>query len=323
MKKHCGREKRGHIRKIDVESTIGIFLTVLKRGRSARMEGTMNRTFLTTAMLTLALLMVSSLNPYFVHAESLPSHWDWRELGKVTPVKNLRSCSSCAAFAAVAAVESKILILENIVMDLSEQQLVSCGGGVTCSGGLSSKALTYIRDHGLVSEECFPYMAANVACSSPCQQTSLTKIKGFYEVSMIGDLNYRIAQIKEAIYKDGPVVAYLDIYSDFYKYSSGIYSRVSNAYSAMYALLLVGWDDEGGYWIAKNSWGPGWGESGFVRIAIYTDTGLYKYPALAVLQTDHNLGGVWDGTSPPLTPVVPRFLPRTPQLPRTPRLPGK
>ena len=34
----------------------------------------------------------------------------------------------------------------------------------------------------------------------------------------------------------------------------------------MHALLVVGYDDPGGYWIVKNSWGPGWGVGGFGRV---------------------------------------------------------
>ena len=60
--------------------------------------------------------------------QTVPAKWDWRALGKVTPVKNQGSCGSCWAFAALAALESKALITgTKFSGDLSEQQMVSAG----------------------------------------------------------------------------------------------------------------------------------------------------------------------------------------------------
>ena len=65
--------------------------------------------------------------------QTVPAKWDWRALGKVTPVKNQGSCGSCWAFAAMAALESKALITgTKFSGDLSEQQMVS--GGLVFSG---------------------------------------------------------------------------------------------------------------------------------------------------------------------------------------------
>lgn len=254
----------------------------------------------TVTKLVLALVILTSLAPGNAGALELPSHWDWREQGKVTPVKNQGTCQGAtAAFAAVAAIESKILILANNEMDLSEQQLVSCGGGVSCAGGYPDRALNYIRDNGLWSESSFPYRAAQVNCA-PYKQRSLAKIEGWYTVTSDNDIEKMIVQIKEAIHKDGPVVAYMKVYKDFSDYRSGIYKRVSNDYRGMTALLLIGWDDKDDYWIAKNSWGSYWGENGFIRIDRHTDTGLYDRSPLAVLRTDHDGDGVWDGIQKPL-----------------------
>ena len=40
-------------------------------------------------------------------AASLPSRFDWREYGKVTPVRNQSSCGSCYAFAAIASIDHR------------------------------------------------------------------------------------------------------------------------------------------------------------------------------------------------------------------------
>ena len=40
-----------------------------------------------------------------------------------------------------------------------------------------------------------------------------------------------------------------------------------------HAICVVGFDDANGCWICKNSWGPGWGESGWFKIG-YGECGM-------------------------------------------------
>lgn len=142
----------------------------------------MKKQFVVIMFQSFLLLFSFSLMTHTVALATTPSHWDWRDAGMVTPVKNQGFCGSCWAHAVLAAVESKILILGGPEMDLSEQQLISCSGQSTgCSGGDLYHALSYIRDHGVVSESCFPYQAANIACNL-CSATSFVKIEGFYRV---------------------------------------------------------------------------------------------------------------------------------------------
>ena len=48
---------------------------------------------------------------------------------------------------------------------------------------------------------------------------------------------------------------------------SGIFSTVTGGNGGVHAMLCVGFDDVNRCWIIKNSWGAGWGNGGFVRVA--------------------------------------------------------
>ena len=75
-----------------------------------------------------------------------------------------------------------------------------------------------------------------------------------------------VSAIKDALYTYGPLVTTMDVYTDFFNYSSGVYSYVSGVYEGGHAILIVGYDDAGGYFIVKNSWGS-WGKPGYFKIA--------------------------------------------------------
>lgn len=60
-----------------------------------------------------------------------------------------------------------------------------------------------------------------------------------------------------------------------YGYSGGVYSPTAKQcadYTSLHSMAIIGFDldgkDTGGipYWVVKNSWSVGWGESGYMRI---------------------------------------------------------
>jgi C1A family cysteine protease len=212
-----------------------------------------------------------------------PASLDWRNNGGnfVTPVRNQGGCGSCWAFATTAALESAVLRAENtpgIDLNLSEQVLISCGssGGHdagSCAGGAvyPSYASDYIRDTGLPLETCYPYTATDGSCGSACStyQTSTYQISGWaYAVTT----SPTVSAIRDALVSYGPLVTTMDVYNDFYSYTSGVYSYTSGGYEGGHAVLIVGYNDAGQYFIVKNSWSGGWGESGYFKIA-YSELG--------------------------------------------------
>jgi len=197
--------------------------------------------------------------------------FDWADPTKkyVTPVRNQGSCGSCWAFAAAAALESYTLIKNGLVgqdINLSEQVLVSCSGAGSCGGGSIGSASNYIRDKGLPIEGCFPYTATNNLCTSACYtyQTSSYRIQSW---AYVATTSVSVEAIKNALVTYGPLVTTMDVYADFFNYHSGVYSYASGAYQGGHAILIVGYDDVAQCFKAKNSWGIGWGEEGYFRIA--------------------------------------------------------
>lgn len=191
-----------------------------------------------------------------------PPHLDWRnQSGKnyVTPIRDQSNCGACVAFATCAAVESRILIGTSTpggVIDLSEAHLFYCGAPNSCdTGWFYTDALDFAKKHGLGLEADFPYTAGN----QPCRKiTPVVKVPRYQTAAS------QTAR-KQALQK-GPVIGGFRVFQDFYTYRSGIYTHVTGDFLGWHAICVIGYDDSEQCWIAKNSWGTGWGESGFFRI---------------------------------------------------------
>jgi C1A family cysteine protease len=197
---------------------------------------------------------------------------DWTPF--VTPVRNQGSCGSCWAFATTAALESNILIFNNRPLtedNRAEQILISCSGAGNCEqGGSIGSASNYIRSTGLPQESYFPYTAKDNSCTNA--QPGWTADSGrITSWSYVCTTSINLAAIKSALADRGPLVTTMDVYGDFYSYQGGVYEYSSGSYQGGHAVLIVGYTDDstradGGYFKVKNSWGSGWGSSGFFLI---------------------------------------------------------
>jgi C1A family cysteine protease len=217
--------------------------------------------------------MQASIRAEALMAVGAPSAYDLRNVGGgnyVTAIKDQGSCGSCVAFGAVAAVESTLRVQRgdpNLVVDLSEAHLFFCHArarGRTCSTGWwPEEALADFQAKGVVDEACYPYNVSNTDCSGLCANANdrLVKINGF------GDVTSKPAQIKDWVSSHGPVSACFSVYQDFFSYRSGIYRHVTGSLAGGHCVAIVGYNDNPGYWICKNSWGAGWGSQGFFNIA--------------------------------------------------------
>ncbi|XP_004230928.1 cysteine protease RD19A [Solanum lycopersicum] len=210
--------------------------------------------------------------------EDLPSDFDWREHGAVTPVKNQGSCGSCWSFSTTGALEGANFLATGKLVSLSEQQLVdcdhecdpeekdSCDSG--CSGGLMNSAFEYtLKAGGLMREEDYPYTGTDKATCKFDNTKVAAKVANFSVVSLDEE------QIAANLVKNGPLAVAINAVF-MQTYVGGVSCPYICSKQLDHGVLLVGYGTgfspirmkEKPYWIIKNSWGEKWGESGYYKI---------------------------------------------------------
>ncbi|XP_024020106.1 cysteine protease XCP2 [Morus notabilis] len=185
----------------------------------------------------------------------LPKSVDWRKRGAVTPAKNQGSCGSCWAFSTVAAVEGINQIVTGNLTSLSEQELIYCDKPYNngCNGGLMDYAFAFIVSNGGIhKEEDCPYLM---------EEGTLVTISGYHDVPG----NHEESLLK-ALANQPLSVAIEASGRNFRFYRGGVFdghcgSRLDHGVAA------VGYGpSNGSEFRLHHSWGPKWGEKGYIRI---------------------------------------------------------
>jgi len=193
---------------------------------------------------------------------------DWVAKGAVTPVKNQGQCGSCWAFSTTGSTEGAYQIATGKLMSFSEQELVDCAGSYGnqgCNGGLMDDGFKYLETKGDASESTYSYTGKTGTCSTSKQSKTAL---GAGIVSSFNDVHSTEAQLRAAL-NIGPVSVAIEAdQSGFQFYKSGVFSGTCGT-TLDHGVLAVGYGTEGGkdYWNVKNSWGVGWGDEGYIKLA--------------------------------------------------------
>lgn len=200
----------------------------------------------------------------------MPAYFSWGNYSGhnwMSSIKNQGSCGSCWGFAAGGAFEAneKIFVNQyNFPIDCSEQYMVSCWRqpGQGCTAWWLDSTLAYLSTPGAPDESCFPYVSGDGnprTCTGYCSDylSRLCIVGAWGRYDWPG-----VAKMKNEIQYYGPLMTRIEIYDDFYSYSGGVYVHTSGSDRGGHFVVFYGWDDANNCWLAKNSWGTGWGETG-------------------------------------------------------------
>jgi C1A family cysteine protease len=174
-------------------------------------------------------------------SDSYPYQFDWRSAhgGRnfISSVKDQGDWQACVAFATTAALEGAARIKLDLAVndpegavleDLSPAQLFCHTNGL---GAYIADALRQCEEPGVVPASRYPFDKDRLRCrdAAACEP-EVTQIAGAYLIEEIGEMKTWLARY-------GP------------------------------AICCVGYDDERGAWLCKNSWGVDWGVDGYFWIA--------------------------------------------------------
>jgi len=222
-------------------------------------------------------------------AKALPKSIDWREArgGQdfLEPVADQGACGSCWAVSGMRMLTARHKIAQNKpdALPWSISFPLYCSEyNQGCEGGYGYLLSRWSEQVGLLPATCATYKengqrcAVNATCVAELQKGKEPRWRATASRYIGGrqELTTEALLMKE-LNERGPVIVSLSgaqIGDDFMFYAGGVYTgeefKPEDA-SGGHAVLLVGYGEEDAkpYWIVQNSWGPDWGEDGYVRMA--------------------------------------------------------
>ncbi len=198
--------------------------------------------------------------------------FNWRDASQLTTVQYQGICGSCWAFTSAAVYEGNYKMKNGKVLDISEQFILDCAtdkngnDAGSCDGGWYGGVFDYLMTKGAQLEKDKPYQGKQGFCGTP-GNSNYKVIKWGYIRRDAGIPS--VKEMKEAIAKYGAIAATVKVTPAFQAYKSGIFDEhasVSGPNDVNHAITIVGWDDNRQAYLVKNSWGPNWGENGYIWV---------------------------------------------------------
>lgn len=199
-------------------------------------------------------------------AANLPPSVNLRD--KCTPVRDQGSLGACTGFALCACLElGGEIVLSPLFVYFCER--VREGSVSTDSGALIVTGSLVVAQTGACTEPVWPYIISKFAQTPPQEAY---EDAASHRSPKCTSLPVNLDVIKAQLAAGVPVVVGISAYASFESFSvqqTGVVPMpdvLSEDFLGGHAVAIVGYDDTTSLFLAKNSWGTGWGDEGYLHI---------------------------------------------------------
>lgn len=185
---------------------------------------------------------------------------NWRKDAQLTAVVTQQPCDSCTSCAIASTMSDlAVIVKRRDATPLSAGYLHRCIGRCDCRDRIQpDEALDTLMSRPLPARRAgdHPYV---LDCHTAA---GLIKIKDWASIEGPG-------KAKRVLSNYGPIVAEMDLYQDFWDFRGrSVYEhKGAGRIKDTHTVEIVGYDDAAGWWLVKNSFGPGWGDDGYAKVA--------------------------------------------------------
>lgn len=202
-----------------------------------------------------------------IHKRANPTSIDWRNRWGwpwLASIQDQKGCNSCWAMAATALIESMMRIERGFWSKRSEGDLHDQIGGSCATLGDPNYALDWAFDKGggVSDPQCYEYLGGE-RMYFPCGDRAGRAVRLGQRYTLVTTVEDQ----KTWLNNIGPLSACFTFYPDFFGWNfTGTdpykWDGVTNA-TGGHCVLIVGYDDNVGGWLFRNSWGVGFGNRGY------------------------------------------------------------